>query len=459
MNRPGWILPALALLGGCAASPPYVAPALDAPGRWTAAAKAAHAAPSREAPSVHAPRPWWHELEDPLLEQLMLEATARNFDLQLARARILEARAAHAVAAAALSPGITGGTRTGRRNTEPLGREQTTSLFEATFDAQWELDLFGGSAARVHAAQASESSLEHEAQNVQLTLRGELARNYIDLRTVQRRLKLARDTLAASRTLAELTGSLRDAGLRTELDATQALSLVLSLETRLPRLDTATVAAIRRIETLLGHLPGTLDEVLTEPRPVPVAARPAILDDPAEVLARRPDVQRAERSLAAAASLHRAAVADLFPKVSVGALFGIRDTSGNASLGIGALSAGLVAPIFNAGRLRAERQAAEARREQAHLAYRHTVLKALEDVEVSLVAYGNADRNRRALDRLVDNESQRLSLAQARYRRGIAPFSDVLEVQRSLYAAQEEQADAHAEAARGYVALAKSIGG
>ncbi len=459
MNRPGWMLPALALLGGCAVAPPYVAPGLDAPGDWTAAAKAAHAAPSHETPGTHTPRSWWQELEDPLLEQLMLEATTRNFDLQFARARILEARASHAIAAAALAPGITGSTRTGRRNTEPLGREQSTSLFEATFDAHWELDLFGGSAARVQAAQASESSLAYEAQSVLLTLRAEVARNYIDLRTAQRRRGLALDTLAASRTLAELTGSLRDAGLRTELDAAQARSLVLSLETRLPRLDTATAAAIRRIETLLGHPPGSLDEILAAPRPVPMAARPAILDSPAQVLARRPDVQRAERRLAAAASLHRAAVADLYPKVSVGALFGIRDTSGNASLGIGALSAGLVAPIFNAGRLRAERQAAEARSEQAHLAYRHAVLKALEDVEVSLVAYGNADRNRRVLDRLVSNEAHRLALAQARYRRGIAPFSDVLEAQRTLYAAQEEQADADAEVARGYVALAKSIGG
>lgn len=453
------VLAMLAFLGGCASTPNEIARHVDVPDRWSARTTGAGPHAPERADDALPRDDWWRELADPLLESLLGQAAERNLELQIARVRIVEARAARHIAASALAPSATGNVRIGRRNTEPLGREQATSLFEATFDAQWELDLFGASSARSDAALADVQVAEYAREDILLSLRAEVARNYIDLRNAQQRLHLARETLTASRTLADLVESLRAAGLRTELDAAQARSLVLSLDARLPALETAVVTTIRRIETLLGHTPGRLDATLTAPGLVPVAKRPVLLDQPTRVLARRPDVQRAERQFAAAASLHRAAVSDMYPKISIAALFGLRDSSGNASLGIGALSGGMLAPLFNAGRLRAQTEAAQARTEQAHIAHELAMLRALEDVEVNVVAYFNADRSLHMQDRRVEGESLRLVLAQSRYAQGIAPFSEVLDAQRDLYAAQVDRSNARAEAARVYVALAKSIGG
>jgi NodT family efflux transporter outer membrane factor (OMF) lipoprotein len=447
-----------ALLTGCAVGPKYEGTGVQAPANWTDAGAATEVA-KPTASVVAEPRAWWRDLGDPTLDRLIERAAEQNFDLQRARARVLEARAGQVVTASRLYPEVTAGARGARQSTQPLGQEQTVSLFEATFDAAWEIDLFGANRSRADAAGALAQGARFQADAVLLSLRAEVARNYIELRAAQNRLQLAQDTLASRRDTAALVKSLRAAGLRTALDVTQAESQVLALEAQIPPLETAVQASARRIDTLLGQAPGTLQAELGALAPVPVPQQPAVLDAPAAVIARRPDLRRAEQDLVAATALNAAAVADLYPKLSISALAGIRDVSNNASLGIGSLAGGVLAPIFNAGRLQAEVDAAAARRQQAYFSYRQSVLVALEDVETSLVFYANADRNRQALDALVANEQDKLALARERYRRGLTPFIDVLEAQRSLFAAQTERVTVAADAARGYVALSKAVGG
>jgi len=334
-----------------------------------------------------------------------------------------------------------------------------SSLFEATFDAAWEVDLFGALNDRADAARAHAEGVAFDEGDMLLSLRAEVAREYVGLRDLQQRIVIARAAQAASIDTAALVGSLRAAGLRTELDEARARSGALVLAARIPPLEAAATASLRRLETLIGRLPGSLDARLADAAPVPIAQRPAMLQAPASVVARRPDLRRAERELAASIALGRAATADIYPKLSLAALFGIRDVSQAASLGIGSLTAGLVAPIFDAGRRRADVDAADARRLQAQYAYRQAVLRALQEVETSLAAYAGAERHRQALDALVETERRKLALAEVRYRRGIAAFIDVLDAQRTLFDAQAAQAGARADVARGYVALAKALGG
>ena len=451
---------ALLPIAGCSVTADYVRPDVAAPAGWVAARDGTINS-ERVTPGKlgHAPRDWWKGFADPTLDRLIAAADVENFDLKRARARVREARAARAATAARLYPEVDFNSAAARSNAGLIGSERTVSYFESAFDARWELDVFGATSRRVEAADAqAQSAVEAEA-DVLLTLRGEVARNYVELRAAQNRLGLALETLRAHRETAGLVSSLESAGLRSELDVTQAQTQALSLAAQVPTLETAVTAATRRLDTLLGRAPGTTEADLSNTGPVPVTRAPAVLDEPATVIARRPDLRRAERELSAASALTEAAKADLYPSVSLGGLFGFRSVaSGPAGL-IWTIAGVLTAPLINFGRLEAQVDIANARGEQSYFAFRQAVLLALEEVETTLTAYVNAWRNVESLDDLVGNEQRKLALAEERYRKGLSPFIEVLDAQRSLYTAQTDRVTAQAELSRGYIALNKAVGG
>jgi NodT family efflux transporter outer membrane factor (OMF) lipoprotein len=453
------VFPAVALVAGCAVGPEYFRPEADAPKGWMAAGSEGSAGKVVSGRLPETDRPWWTLLGDPTLDRLMEAGERENFDLKRARARVLEARASRRATAAQLYPEVAAGAAAARGNALLIGQDQTVSLYEAAFDASWEIDLFGATRSRVEATDALARAAEESAADVLLTLRAEVARNYIEMRAAQNRLELALDTLRARHDTVALVKALRAAGLRSGLDVTQAETQTLALQAQIPTLQTAVTAAARRLDTLLGRPPGTLETELANAAPVPVARELTVLDEPAAVIARRPDLKRAERELAAATALTAAATADLYPKVSLGGLYGFRNLSGLPGSTIWSLGAGATWSLINFGGLEAEVDAADARRQQFYFAYRQAVLAALEDVEVSLTGFVNAGRNLRALDVLVENEQSKLALAEERYRRGLSPFIDVLDAQRSLYAAQTDRVGAEAEQVKGYVALNKALGG
>lgn len=447
-------------LAACSAGRDYVRPDASAPPDWIAAR-----GPTAVSGQViggrieDAPRAWWKGFADPALDRLIETAEAQNLDLKRARARVLEARAGRVAAAARLYPEINLTPTAARGNSGQIGSERTVSYFENAFDARWEADIFGATSRRVEAADARAQAAAEGEADVLLTLRAEVARNYVELRAAQNRLALALETLRARRDTAALVKTLRTAGLRSDLDVAQAETQALSLAAQVPTLETAVIAAARRLDTLLGRSPGTTEAALTDTAPVPVARTPTVLDEPASVIARRPDLKRAERELAAATALTAAATGDLYPRVALGALFGFRDVAQGPSGLIWSLAGGLVAPLVNFGRLEAQVDMADARRQQSYLTYRQSVLLALEEVETTLTAYLNSGRNAKSLDVLVSNEERKLALAEERYRKGLSPFIEVLDAQRSLYAAQSDRVIAAAELSRGYITLNKALGG
>jgi NodT family efflux transporter outer membrane factor (OMF) lipoprotein len=449
----------LAMIAGCAVGSEYRKPEAGTPTGWMASGIEGSAEKVVTGRLAETDRAWWTLLGDPTLDRLMQAAERENFDLKRARARVLEARASRRASAAQLYPEVGARASAARGNALVIGPDQTLSLYEAAFDASWEVDLFGATRRRVEASDALARAAEEGAADVLLTLRAEVARNYIELRAAQNRLDLAFDTLRARRDTVALVTALRTAGLRSGLDVTQAETQTLALQAQIPTLQTAVTAAARRLDTLLGRTPGTLEAELASAAPVPVAREVAVLDEPAAVIARRPDLKRAERELAAATALTAAANADLYPKLSLGGLYGYRNLSGLPGSTIWSLGAGATWSLINFGRLEAQVDAADARRQQVYFAYRQAVLAALEDVELSLTGFVNAARNLRALEVLVENEQSKLALAEERYRRGLSPFIDVLDAQRSLYAAQTDRVGAEAEQVKGYVALNKALGG
>lgn len=454
------ILAALALAGCGASRQPATLPEAAAPAGWIGARDGAGADGRVVGGRLEGVlREWWKGFADPTLDGLMAVAEAENFDLKRARARVLEARAGRTATAARLYPEVNIGSIAARGNAGQIGSERIVSHFEAAFDARWEVDLFGATSRRVEAAEAQTQAAREGEADVMLTLRAEVARNYVELRAAQNRLVLTLETLRARRETSGLVKALQVAGLRSDLDVSQADTQALSLAAQVPTLQTAIVAAARRIDTLLGRQPGTTEGVLTDAAPVPVARNAAVLDEPAAVIARRPDLKRAGRELEAATALTAVATSDLYPSISLGGLLGFRSVAGGPSGLIWSLAGGLVAPLINFGRLEAQVDIADARRQQSYFTYRQAVLLALEEVETTLTAYVNSGRNVESLDVLIDNEQRKLALAEERYRKGLSPFIEVLEAQRSLYAAQTDRVTAAADLSRGYIALNKAVGG
>lgn len=449
----------VSLLAGCTVGPQYVRPEPKAPPAWHAADRIHPEDSTRVELTERQPETsWWTGFGDPVLDRLIETAVARNLDLKVAQARVREARAARGVANASLFPQVNAGAAGERGNTRIPNQNRTIGLFDAAFDAGWEIDLFGGLRARVQAAEALTQARQDDERATLLSLRAEVARNYLELRDAQNRLQVTRANIASRRDIAELVRSLRQAGLRSELDVSQAQAQSLALEPNLPVLQTAIEASQRRLEVLLGYTPGALAETLAPARPVPVAATPLYLDEPASVLAQRPDVSAAERELAAATALTAAAVAELYPKVSLAGLLGYRDVTDVSGFRIWSLGGAVTLPIFNAGRIRSQIAGAEARQQQALIAFEKTVLDALAEVDVGVAAYLNAETSRKALAALVENEQDKLALANERYRRGLSAFIDVLEAQRALQESQIALARAEGEVGRSYVALNKALG-
>lgn len=456
-----FILLSAVVLSGCALTPTDRTPRIQAPVSWLAQADPL-AATATEMPVPDQNRTtgaWWLAFNDPVLDRLMILAEANNPDLERARARLREARSQAIAVGARLGPSLDAVTTISRSRTDPVGREQRISLFEAAFDARWETDIFGANASRAEAAGALADAAAWSTEGVLRSLRAEVARTYIILRATQKRIVLTKNAVAAWRDTANLARSLNAAGVRSAFDSVQAEASVQSLSAAIPLLIEEATAASRRLDTLLGEQPGHLAGALDAVLPVPVPTSPAVLDTPAAVLARRPDLRQAEQELAAAHQLSAAAMADLYPKLNLAVLFGLRESVPGEQLNVWSLGAGLIGPLLNNGRLRAEADAAEARREQALHGFRQQVFAALEDVETSLTSYLQAEHHRASVSMWAEHEQDRNTLATSRYTAGVHSFLEVLDAQRALLAAQTAEVAARARVATSYVALNKALGG
>jgi NodT family efflux transporter outer membrane factor (OMF) lipoprotein len=286
-------------------------------------------------------------------------------------------------------------------------------VFEAGFDAGWELDVFGGVRRDVEAAVAQVQGAEEGRRDVLVTLLADVARNYTELRGAQRQLEILDATVLSQQDTLDLATARFDAGLGSALDVERADGLLEATRSRRPELERLTTRAMYRLDVLLGRQPGTLASTLETPKALP--PQPPDLPDvvPSELLSRRPDLRRAEREVAAAAARLGVARSELFPRFSIGGNFGRRSEDisdlGASGSQFWFLVAGVRLPILSGGRIRANIRVQDARQEQALRQYEKAVLTAVEEVENALSARAREARrlhtlrasvaaNRRALD-------------------------------------------------------------
>lgn len=454
----------LLALGACRVAPEHETPTVEVPPAWSPGSAAAA--------SAEPPERWWQEFQDAELDSLIARAVAANLDLALARARVREARAARDLTAGSRQPEVDARASVSRFQESANTRQGSITgtdprdLYDVGFDATWELDLFGSIRHAVEAAEAGVEVAEEGRRDALVSLLGEVAREYVELRGSQRQSAILRANVDAQRQSLDLTRARFEAGLSTELDVARSQTLLSNTQALIPSLEARTSGGIHRLSVLLGAAPATLSAELAPTAPVPQVG--AALTDfaaglPSDLLRRRPDVRRAERELAQAAALTAEATANLYPKLTLGASLGLTSGQSNTlfegdskSWSIGG---SLFAPIFAGDRLRAAVRVQDARQEQALVRYQQTILAALEEVENSLVNVARERERRASLAQALDASRRALELASDLHLRGLVDFFEVLDATRSNLLAESEVARSDTALASDTVALYKSLGG
>ncbi len=456
------------VISGCAAGPTYHQTPVNAPVRWSEPLEGG------ETNAAAALVDWWKGFHDTELDSLISRAVQSNLDLRAAQARVREARAQYGIAAARLWPTADASgsyARTGTSHHEPVlgslpippGIPFDNSVYQAGFDASWEIDVFGGKRRSAEAARAEVQAAEFGRRATITTLLGDVARNYTETRGYQRRLAIARANIKAEEEALAIARDRFAHGLTGDLDVQQASTLLSTTRAEVPTLESEIQAAVHRLGVLLGQPPGALLAELAAEAPIPAAPPIVPVGLPSELLRRRPDVQRAERQLAAATANIGVAKADLFPKFYLTGTAGLQSvstsdwfTSGSRFWSIGPT---VQWRIFDAGRIRANIRVQNARQEQALAVYEQTVLSAFEDVENGLVAYAKEQIRHRSLEAAADSSEKSLAIAKSLYANGLTDFLHVLDAERSLYQAQDARAKSDRDVTAKLISLYKSLGG
>jgi outer membrane protein, multidrug efflux system len=461
----------LSLAAACSVGPDYKEPSLVVPGGWNEARQ--KGVDTRPAEMSR----WWTAFNDPLLDSLVERAVQSNLDLRIAEARIREARASRAVVASGAWPTVdASGSYTRSRTSESAlnipsqgspggasGIKLERNLFTAGFDANWEIDVFGGVRRSVEAADATIEATEYNQRDVLVTLLGDVARNYIDLRGAQRRLAVARDNLKTQQDSLDLTRVRFNAGLASDLDVARAEAQLNSTLSQIPTLESLLKQAAYSLDLLLGLAPGALWGELEKEIAIPQLPAEVLVGLPSDLLRRRPDIRVAERRLAAATAQVGAAIADLFPKFFLIGDFGLQSISASDWFSgrsrYWSIGPTISWPIFDAGRIRANIEIRNAQQEQVLSEYEKTVLTAFGDVEKSLVNYAQEQVRYRSLTDAVAANRRALAMAQELYIRGLNDYLNVLDTQRALYITESELVQSEATMASNLIALYKALGG
>lgn len=464
---------ALLVLAGCTVGPDYTPPVPPTPGSFRSIA-AGQAGPSRVVAANADLVRWWSSLGDPALDSLVERAIGSNLDVKVAASRIREARAQRGVVASAEVPSVNSSgsysrSRASENASGPQGGSAATQgstgsdLFQAGFDASWELDVFGGVRRSVQAADADVGAAEESRRDVLVSLLAELARNYVETRAFQRRISLAEGSIALQQETLVLTLARFNAGLTSELDVAQARAQLETRRSQVPPLRVGLAQSVHRLSVLLAQEPGALLAELASIAPIPSAPPEVPVGVPSELLRRRPDVRRAERQMAAASARVGVATAELFPKFSLTGAFGLQSQQFgglfDANSRFWSIGPSVRWPVFEGGRIRASIEATTAREEQAFLAYSRAVLASLEETENALTGYQQEQARRGFLVESVAASRRAYELADQLYKGGLKDFLNVLESQRQLYEAEDQLAQSDRGVTANLIALYKALGG
>lgn len=436
---------------GCVAvGPDYRLPVINTPPAWNSKARTA-------APKL---ADWWKNLGDPILDQLVADGIEGSPDVATAKAKVREARASYASAGGALYPSAEGSgsfTRSGGRG----GDAANTSNFR--LNPTWDIDLFGANRRGVEAAYYAKESADERLRAALVSLIGDIATNYVQLRGTQAQIAIAERNAASQRRTVALTRTQLEAGNISQVDLLSAQTQADTTAAGIPSLRISYASFLNKLSTLTGRSSLALAAILDKPRPLPSAPRRITAGLPAALLLSRPDIRAAERDYAATTARIGQSQAALYPKISLsgaintgGANFG--DLARLSTIGW-SFGPSLSFPVFQGGKLLADVDLARATRDEAFIKFRQTILESLSEVENASVAF-NQNRLRIAqLQKIVSNSAKINALTLDQFKAGSKNFLDVLNAQRSLLDQENALAQARVEIITNYVSLQKALGG
>jgi NodT family efflux transporter outer membrane factor (OMF) lipoprotein len=458
----GWIV---LVTSGCMVGPDFHPQHPHAPSGWAGVTETA-----AEHPSVPTAQPaeltqWWKQFGDPVLTQLVEDAMKTNLSLQLAVAALRQARALRGIAVAALWPSLIGSAESQYETTiTPQGKAgHAQNLYQAGFDAAWEIDVFGGQRRNVESADANVQASTEGVSLAQVTLAAEVALNYVQLRGYQQQIVVAQKNLKSMRDTALITRQKAKAGFDCDLDIANADANVATTEATIPVFETSAQQSIYALSVLLARPPADLIEQLTPTDKIPGVPPQVPAGLPSDLLRRRPDIRQAEAQLHAAKAQIGVATADLFPKFSL---------TGTVSWQSNLLNAWWVAasrtysfgpsvtwPIFQGGAIVSNIRVQEALTDQAFITYRKTVLGAFQDVENALIAFTKEQEHYKSLKDSVAANTIAVDLSLKLYKEGLLEFLNVLVAQRSLFTAENALVQSNCNITSDLIALYKALGG
>ena len=447
------------LAAGCTVGPNYHRPAVQSPAGFRELSDNPQA---QAQTSSYADLKWWQVFEDPQLQELIRTALKQNYDLQLATERINAARAQLAITRSSQFPQVQGnGNFSGGKESNAQTRFNFLTL---AADAAFQLDLFGKLRRATEASRAELLATEDARQTVILTLVSDVASDYFALLQLDLQLQITHNTVATQEASVKLTNLRLDHGVATKLDVLQAQQVLDTANAQIPDLERQIAQEENAISILLGNYPQAVPRGLAlVEQHLPPEVPPGL---PSTLLERRPDVREAEQIMVAANAEIGVAKAQFFPQISLtgsgGGAFGRSSAfSGlmSSQLGIWSYGAQVSQPIFTGGALRGNLRLAESQHQQALIAYKQAIQHAFGDVSDALIGYQMDRQVRVRQEQTVADLQESVRLSNMRYQGGTTTYLEVLDGQRSLFAAELTLAQARGTEYQSLVQLYRSLGG
>jgi NodT family efflux transporter outer membrane factor (OMF) lipoprotein len=464
------LLGVLSALSGCTVGPTFTKPEAAVPQEWRTQGD------PRLSTQAEVDTQWWKSFGDPTLDRLVELSYRQNLPLQIAGLRIVEARAQLGIVTGQQYPQVqvaTGsaaavGLSENTANLANFGAIDRDYLdYQLGFDAVWELDFWGKYRRGIEAGTAGLLATVADYQSALVSLTAEVARTYVVVRTFEVLIEQAQENVRIQEEGFRIADSRFRNGATSELDVTQASTLLESTRATIPQLESGLEQARNALSTLLGQPVGDVEALLAGPKQIPMAPAAVAVGMPAEILRRRPDVRSAELIAAAQCARIGIAESELYPSFSLFGSIGLEaSTAGGASgnlFSIGSLvySFGprIVWPFLNYGRLKNGVRVEDARFQQLLVNYRNTVLKAAQEVSDAVVGFVNAQKAMAFEQAAVKSAQRSVEIAAVQYREGAVDFQRVLDAQRSLLEQQNNLARTSSSIATSLVALYKALGG
>ena len=447
------------LLNACTGNPPAIDSGIAPPAAWQFAERDAAQVTNQQ---------WWTQFGSPQLNRLVEQARRDSSDVAAAIARVRQAQASAVIAGAPLLPEVKFNLAASRQrllrgsgnsDLDATESNNTVNSYDANFTASYEVDFWGGRAAARDSAVQSLRASQFDQATVELTLLSNVADRYAQTLAARQRQQIAELNLANARNVLGLVQTRYDAGSATALELAQQKSLVASQQRQLPLIQQLAEESQITLAALLGQPVQAVDMGV---EPFQALTWPSIgAGVPSQLLSQRPDIAQAEAQLAAASADVTVARAAMLPTLTLGATVGSGAYKANEILRspFYTLTSGLVAPIFNNGRLSAERDKARARQDELLHTYRGAIINGFADVEKSLSRITRLDQQRQWQSEELQQAQTAFQIAESRYQAGAEDLLTVLETQRTLYTAQDLNVQLRLSRLQASIALYKALGG